>query len=73
MMAPFITGASATMTASGGTSYSWNTGDAVAAITKSPIVTTRLYGYRYQCRWLYSNYVDYYYGQAAANANYYCN
>ncbi|MFN7832333.1 MAG: beta strand repeat-containing protein, partial [Bacteroidota bacterium] len=33
-------GASATMTASGGTSYSWNTGEAVAAITKSPITTT---------------------------------
>ncbi|MFN5365488.1 MAG: SBBP repeat-containing protein, partial [Bacteroidota bacterium] len=34
------TGASATLTASGGTSYSWNTGEAVAAITKSPITTT---------------------------------
>jgi hypothetical protein len=34
------TGASATLTASGGTSYAWNTGDNTAAITVTPANTT---------------------------------
>ncbi|MCB9345381.1 MAG: HYR domain-containing protein [Lewinellaceae bacterium] len=33
-------GASVTLTASGGTSYSWNTGETTAAITKSPMLGT---------------------------------
>jgi hypothetical protein len=33
-------GASATLTASGGTSYLWSTGAAIAAITVSPVITT---------------------------------
>jgi gliding motility-associated-like protein len=33
-------GASATLTASGGTSYLWNTSETVASITKTPVTTT---------------------------------
>lgn len=35
-----LSGASATLTASGGTSYSWNTGEITTAITKTPSTTT---------------------------------
>jgi hypothetical protein len=48
-------GASATMTASGGTTYLWSTGATTAAITASPTDNNYVYGNGNECEQLFCN------------------